>query len=247
MPNEISTRRGEVVAAVNFYGIDGCRGGWIVARLEPEQGISFLLAEELQSLFEGSERGSIVAIDIPIGLSEKLPRRCDVEARAFLGRGRGSSVFPAPCRSSLNAVSFRDACERNLAASGRMISCQCYGILPKIREIDALMSPYRQEYIREVHPEVAFAILAGHPMLYRKRAIDGVRERLAILASSGVSIDLDTIQEFRRKLGRGKVQVDDMIDAAALVLAAERIASGTARIFGDARVDSRNLRMEIVA
>ena len=128
-----------------------------------------------------------------------------------------------------------------------MISCQCYGILPKIREVDALMSPYRQKYIREVHPEVAFAILAGHPMMHRKTTIDGVHERLAILDSSGIALELETIQECRRKLGRGKVHVDDMIDAAALVLAAKRIANGTARVFGDAQSDSRNLRMEIVA
>src|SRR5258708_162894 len=36
----------------------------------------------------------VIAIDIPIGLTDHGPRRCDLDARRHLGPKRGTSVFP---------------------------------------------------------------------------------------------------------------------------------------------------------
>lgn len=234
---------------MKLYGIDGCSGGWVVAAKDGTSlDIRFQIIEALDGLFAGAAKGeALVAIDIPIGLPNASSRECDRDARRFLGQPRGSSVFPAPCRCCLGAGSYEEACARNIAAAGVAISRQCFGILPKIAIVDALMSRERQQYIREAHPEVAFATLAGHPMVHPKRRRDGVDERLAVLHTTGIALKLPDIQEWRRRLGRGLAHVDDLIDAAACVITAERIYRGEHRTFGGNTHDGRELRMEIVA
>src|SRR5581483_732956 len=80
---------------------------------------------------------ALVAVDIPIGLpsghsTDDGRRRCDGAARALLGP-RAVSVFPAPCRPTLSATSYRDACQLEISArqGGSGLSRQAYGILPK--------------------------------------------------------------------------------------------------------------------
>lgn len=236
---------------MNSYGIDGCKGGWIIAT-RPQTAdaltVSFLLVTDLDGFFaEVVNAGAFVAIDIPIGLSNDAVRDCDQEARSFLGQPRGSSVFPAPCRPCLGAMTYTEACERSSATCGKGISRQCYGILPKIAEVDALMSPERQRFVREAHPEVTFAALAGVAMSHSKQTKEGVMKRLDVLGANSLVLTLDQLQQHRRELGRSKAHVDDIIDAAACLLTAERIARGEHRILGGERVDSRKLRMEIVA
>jgi predicted RNase H-like nuclease len=237
---------------VKLYGIDGCRGGWVVlggtASDSGPQILGIQLVRDLTSLLKtAAAEKSTIAIDVPIGLSENSFRQCDREARAFLGQPRGASVFPAPCLSCLGSTSYPDACARNLAASGRSISQQCYGILPKIREMDELVSPERQRYVREVHPEVSFAVIGGSLMLHQKATKEGIAERLALLRAKGIDWTLDQVQARRRELGRGSAHVDDIIDAAVCLLSATRIANGRHRTFGGKECDSRGLRMEIVA
>lgn len=236
---------------MRLYGVDGCRGGWLIASHAGSsirgKTLSFALTSDLRDLFASSARDSIIAIDIPIGLAEAKSRQCDIDARQFLGPARASSVFPAPCRACVDAGSYREACERNFAASGRMISRQCYGILAKIRHVDKLMSAERQQFVREVHPEVAFALLSGRRMLHRKITQEGIAARLRVLTSYGIMLSPGDIRKWRLEIGRGQVRVDDIIDAAVCVLSAERIARGAARVFGGDERDSRNIRMEIVA
>jgi predicted RNase H-like nuclease len=50
-------------------------------------------------------------------------------------------------------MTYAEACERSFAARGKMISQHIFGILPKIADVDALMSPERQRFVREAHPE----------------------------------------------------------------------------------------------
>ena len=86
-----------------------------------------------------SGRLGAVAIDIPIGLPDEGSRRCDLEARKLIGPRR-SSVFPAPFRSVLGALTYEDAAARCRAVSGKSLSLQAFGILPKIAEVDRLMT-----------------------------------------------------------------------------------------------------------
>src|SRR5207248_318782 len=106
-------------------GVDGCRGGWVVAW---DGGLEVLptFADIVARRFD------LVLVDIPIGLLDTGPRRCDVEARSLIG-ARRSSVFPAPSRHLLRARRYAGQC-----------SAQLWNILDKIREVDESMKPSLQ-------------------------------------------------------------------------------------------------------
>ena len=236
-----------------LYGIDGCRGGWLVARVvegnEPGLHPEFFIRTNLQPIFAEARKGvAVVAIDIPIGIPETGERHCDISAREELPSGRKSCVFPVPMRSALPATSYLEACLLNHKASGRRISVQSFGILPKIREIDRLMTPGLQQFVREAHPEVTFAVLTNRTDLGNKKRAEGRAKRLAVLAGEGMRLSLDDICQQRILLGRHLVQVDDLIDAAACVLTAKRIGNRQHVCFPTTVCkDSRKLRMEIVS
>jgi predicted RNase H-like nuclease len=271
---------------MRLIGVDGCRAGWVVAASdlslsEPEFGI----VPSFQALLDAlSGVRALIAIDMPIGLPSGLPlddgtRRADSAARAFLGGRRRASVFSAPCRRTLQAASYRDACELEVQARGRGkgLSKEAYFIIPKIREIDAAILPAHQArldetarvWVREAHPEVVFAALAGagapgHGLHHSKRACTACRgavcpgesDRLALLRS--FLPDLDPLAVHARLLrlyprapgASGPVVArDDVVDAAACLVAAHRIARGLALTLpaGEPQIDARGLRMEIVA
>lgn len=88
------------VARMRAIGADGCRAGWVVAagnvdRRRSLGTITIAVVPEFASVLKF--RGDRGVVDMPIGLPETWApggRVCDVEARALLGPGRGSSVFP---------------------------------------------------------------------------------------------------------------------------------------------------------
>jgi len=234
---------------LELVGIDGCRGGWVVAASDASlSGVTFSVADDLAPLFARADTGDVtIAIDMPIGLGDG-PRACDLAARRLLGRPRGSSVFPAPCRGALAATTYRRACAASRRALGVALSIECFNILPKIREVDALITPARQEFVREVHPEVVFALLAGGGggLAQPKRTPEGERLRRRLLRRVAPRFDPVTV---RRALGPSRVARDDVVDAVACLVAAARIHRGQAHVLpaGAIARDARGLRMEIVA
>jgi predicted RNase H-like nuclease len=211
--------------------------------------IHFSVVDDLEPVVARAEReGALVAIDIPIGLADAGPRTCDLEARRLLGRPRGSSVFPAPCRSALAARTYRNACGLSRRALGVALSIECFNILPKIRQVDALMTPPRQAFVREVHPELVFALASGRPhgLVEPKRTPAGERLRLRLLRGTAARFDPAAV---RARLSVARVSRDDVVDAVACLVAARRIAEGKALVLpaGGVERDSRGLRMEIVA
>jgi len=187
------------------------------------------------------------SIHAAIGLPNEGPRACDVEARAMLGRPRGSSVFPAPIRPMLSAVSHAHASRIGRENDGRGLMIQCWHILPKIHEIDAHLRRYPSDRARdrEIHPEVSFMIMAGRPMTHPKRKKAGRLERLALLKpvfGDGVG---EAIQN-RRALG---AKPDDIIDAFAALWSARRFFDHSSISLPSAsqQTDSKGIIMEIVA
>jgi len=132
---------------VSVAGVDGCRAGWVVARLRDRDGPRLVLevVTSLHSVIEDVKAGRLtsVAVDMPIGLPAGGWRECDTEARRLLGRRR-SSVFPTPTRSVLGARSYEEACARSVRACGKKVSKQLFNILPRIDEVNRLMSPTLQ-------------------------------------------------------------------------------------------------------
>lgn len=91
-------------------------------------------------------------------------------------------MFSPPCRAALQADSYKQCCSINYKITGKKISQQAWGIVPKIKEVDDAITPECQSWAFEVHPEVSFWALAGQrPMVYGKKKAFGVNERLDLL------------------------------------------------------------------
>lgn len=196
---------------------------------------------DLGAVFSALDSGQLAAagIDMPIGLPATGARRCDGEARAVIGPRR-SSVFPAPLRGLLGATDYEDALTRCRALSGRGLSRQAFGLLSKVDEVDRHMTPRRQRLVVEVHPEVSFTVLSGHPMAFSKKTPAGRAQRLEALRP--VFSDIDRHADVRVS-GAGP---DDVLDAFAVAWSARRWWARThIRLGGEP--DARGLRMEIIA
>jgi predicted RNase H-like nuclease len=218
-------------------GVDGCRGGWVGA-LVGDGGVRWLGPAPAAVLFATDVPA--IGIDIPIGLPDRGPRACDVAARRLLGR-RASSVFPAPVRAALEATTYADARRLVSAATGASMSAQAFGIVAKVREVDAAMTREPPERVFEVHPEVSFAVMAGHS-LPSKHTPAGIAARVEALARHF------PVTEALAELAAG-VATDDALDALAGAWSALRWLDGAAMILPaeNPPMDRLGLPMRIVA
>lgn len=221
-------------------GVDGCRGGWLMVRLDTaSRRVGVVLAGSWGELDLSGL--ALVAVDMPIGLAEAGPRACDLAARALLPKGRKASVFAPPRRYMLACRSWQEAQGEGRRREGVGLSKQSWNICPKIAEVDRHIGPGDQAWLREAHPELIFHNLNAWRALPPKRTPEGARRRRAILARHGLALPAAVPGVARRLAGP-----DDLLDAAACALAAERILNGDAcRLPSDPAKDSRGLRMEI--
>jgi predicted RNase H-like nuclease len=228
----------------SLRGIDGCRAGWLMLS-RPDDGspgpwrrVRAELVLDAEGLAAGADE-AICAIDIPIGLGEGLARRCDQEARRRLGPRR-SSVFPAPPRPVLAAADHAEACRISRSLDGRGLSLQTWHILPKVRQVDALLRqrPELAQRVREVHPELAFLHWnGGEPLRHGKRCREGRDERLALCEREFPGVWAAVRQRFRRT----QVADDDILDALALLRSAARLARGEAVVLPEGVVERDRL------
>lgn len=243
-------------AAVWVAGVDGCPAGWLVVLrdLTGTAPAKARIVAGFNEILALAEAPRIVAIDMPIGLPERTTiggRLPDIAARAVLGK-RQSSVFAVPSRAAVMATDYAAACELALITSDppRKIAKQTFHLFPRIREIDALMTPALQERVFECHPEVAFwALNDRQPLLEPKKVksrshAPGVDLRRALLAKAGYAETFLTGTTFRASAAGP----DDFLDACACAWSAGRILNGIALTFPDAPpLDARGLRQEIKA
>lgn len=215
---------------LKLAGVDGCKGGWI-AVTEFDGNLGMRLFPELSELFQ--TEWDMVMIDIPIGLSEDGRRLCDILARQKLGRKR-SSVFFAPTRAQLPALEYDQ-----VRVQG--VSLQTFYLLPKIREVDALITPERQQWLKEAHPELAFHARTDRDP-GKKRTPEGRAARQKILRKVGSPFELG---DWESKFLRKQVALDDMLDAAVLLEVARHWMLEEPRFVGGDQRDSSGLRMEI--
>ncbi|WP_082610247.1 serine/threonine dehydratase [Bosea sp. Root381] len=221
-------------------GVDGCKAGWIAAIREvPGEGEPELrVIPRLDNLLAGRPAASVIAIDMPIGLPDRIAgsgRGPEQLVRLLLGE-RQSSVFSIPARAAIEATEYRAACGLALAHSypPRKVSQQGFHLFPRIRELDALLrsEPAHLGCIHEVHPELAFATMRGAPLLHPKKIKGsvnpaGMAERQALLLAAGVPAA--TLQA---RPPRGAAS-DDVLDALAALIVAEHILAGRGRPFPD--------------
>jgi predicted RNase H-like nuclease len=231
----------------NVAGVDGTPGGWAVVLSEGGRR-SVRQVTALRDIVDGAGKLDTLAVDVPIGLLDAYQtggRACDIEARKQLQK-RASSVFPAPVRSVLDASSWEDACSRSRASAphGKAISKQAFAILPKIREVDALLQsrPELRDIIREVHPELCFRELEGRPMDLSKRKRQGREHRKQALRRCFP--DLDPILKAGQE--REHLPIEDILDAAIACWSALRLAEGRGRsLIEPVPWDSTGLSMTI--
>lgn len=234
-------------------GVDGCKAGWIVVT-RPLEGASpptVAVVPRFRDIL-ADETLAVLAVDMPIGLPDRAgiggrgPERC---VRPHLGM-RQSSVFSVPSRAAVSCTDYREACAVALATSDppKKVSKQAFYLFPKIREIDALMTPELEERVFEVHPELAFWRLnGGAPMSLPKKVKNaaspaGLDQRAALLAAHGFP---EAFLDARPPRGAGR---DDLIDACVNAAVAQRIANGDAMPFPPVfERDAKGLRMAIWA
>lgn len=229
-------------------GVDGCPGGWIAVLWDGAGRLTSELCTSFADVMALPAR--IIAVDMPIGLPERSGRPPEREVRARLGE-RQSSVFAVPAAAAVQCDDYREACRVNLLHSDppRKVSKQCFHLFPKMREIDALITPEHQSRIHESHPELAFWVMNGETPLALPKKVKGTPSppgldlRRALLRRSGVPVDSLAAAYRRRDVG-----ADDLLDACACTFVAWRILNGRSMRFpADPPSNARGLRMEINA
>ena len=249
------TRLGPRVLGPCVAGVDACRAGWLVvlANIDGDLAPRARIVATFADILALPEAPQIIAIDIPIGLPEHTGiggRAADIAARAKLG-ARQSSVFSVPARAAIMETEYRAACAVALAHSQppRKVSKQIFNLFPKIREIDALMSPALQARVYETHPELAFWALNGERPLDEAKKVGsrphgpGLALRRGLLAGAGYDPGFLGGNGGFRASAAGP---DDLLDAAVCAWSAARIALGHGRRFPtDPPLDAKGLRMEI--
>ena len=232
-------------------GVDGCKAGWVAAIRRPGQVPSIEIFCRFEELVDALPGDAVIAVDMPIGLPDftrKGGRGPEMAVRPLLG-DRQSSVFSIPSRAAVYAetgafTSLEAWYEAHRRASivaretsdpPRAASIQAFGIFSKIREVDRLLRerPDLRGRIRESHPEVAFWRLNGGRAMSLPKKVKGrvhppgMDERRALLARCGVD---RTLLDGPSPQGAGD---DDVLDAVAMLLVAERVAQGSAVPFPD--------------
>lgn len=236
-----------------WFGLDGCRGGWVLACFDGVE-LSLQLIPTIAALAE-TEPG-LGCIDMPIGLtSHGQPRCCDVQVRQLLvASGRGSSVFPAPGRCCLPLADHAVASAAQRSGGGPGLSIQSWHLVPKIRELDGWLQAdaWRGQWLMECHPELAFLRLqqrttGWHPTtrLAGKRSAAGRQQRLQLLSRHWQWDPSTLLQNALARSRRRDLQADDVVDA--LVCLAVAFASKRQYLPSPACRDAAGLPMQIVS
>lgn len=220
-------------------GIDGYRNGWICVWLDETGACGFEAVSHISEIKKFN--ASIAMIDIPIGLPPSGYRACDLAARELLNSGR-SRVFLGVRRFLLEHLADYSAANSAAKRDGKGISRQLFCILPKIAEVDAELtkSGWKQDYLRESHPELVFYRLNNNRLMESKKTKPGEAARIRLIEENGIP----DIQRWKSDLPR-KGKLDDLLDASACALAARNALVERGLRVGGVDRDETDLRMEI--
>ncbi len=226
-------------------GVDGCRGGWIVAILNQGK-LIIKKYNSLEAIIDDYEKFDGFLIDMVIGLpSNKEQIRPDIYARKII-KERTSTIFPAPCRQAVYVGTVSQAYNENERVLGKKFTPLTVGIIPKIREVDTFLQENIQykNVIQESHPEVCFARLNGRTVLSKKSELEGIEERICILSKYITGVSQSHIKLYAKNL---KCDMDDVIDAICLAVSANLFEQGAyERIPELPMIDETGLRMQMV-
>ncbi|MCT4786774.1 DUF429 domain-containing protein [Exiguobacterium aestuarii] len=186
-------------------GIDGARGGWVRITYDSIS-LCLTISETLEELFID---GAMHFVDMPkdLGTVDQPSRACDAWMRSQLVE-RKSSVFTPPIQEVLHESTYEEANEKSRTLISKGISKQAWNLVPRIREFQQV----EVENVYESHPEVCFSVMMGHEASHSKKTAEGQDERIELLRKYSKS------SPWKWKMSN--VQVDDIIDACILAVAA---------------------------
>ena len=226
-------------------GVDGCKGGWIVASIDHgtlkiEKKTSI---EQIVTDYTGFDN---FLIDMVIGLPSSTEQiRPDAYARQII-KERTSTIFPVPCRQAVYAESVAGAYEENVRVLGKKFTPLTVGIMPKMRELDTFLQEH-EEYknvILESHPEVCFARLNGKTVLSKKSEYEGLIERVQILQKYLPQLNANDLIQMAKVY---RCNVDDIVDAICLAVTANLDKQGLCEVIPEEpMVDDTGLKMQMV-
>jgi predicted RNase H-like nuclease len=217
-------------------GVDGWRGAWVGALLDGRS-VTVLALPDVAAVLAVPDV-DLVAIDMPIGLSDDGVRACDVTARRLLGP-RGSSVFPTLVRAVLATDDYAEARAISRAHTDppRAPSVQAFQLVKAIRSLDEALGEPPTDRVVEVHPELGFRALSPD-VRDRKGSARGTVQRLRALRR------VMDVEDALAAAPSG-IPVVDALDACAAAWSAARLARGEGECVGDGARDRRGRPMRI--
>jgi len=239
----------------SYVGVDWASRGWLVVETDGHEWTA-RMHPSIHSVWVTHRDANSILVDIPIGLPEDRRRECDREAKEFLGSEQARSVFWTPCRAAVEADTYDQAAEANVACRGDGLSSQAWGLIPRIQEVDRLLrdDENARETILESHPEVCFTTFNEGNPLNSKHGSAGEDERVACLEQvddsvrgtfeSFVSAYIEDQPPWARRIGTSNR--DDLLDAMALALTAKLGDANFETLPDDPPVDQKDLPMQIV-
>lgn len=227
-------------------GVDAYRGGWVAVDLTDGALTEVRTGATLKALL--ADIGRVTGIDMPLGLLASQWRVVDRLAAARLGPRR-SSVFPIPPRPVWVQPSHAEANKLCRELTGRGLSAQTWGLRTRLLEADEYREACTHPF-HEVHPELAFAAMAGAscagpaPLADSKHTEAGLERRRELLAQVGITVPR---REPARTTNRTRpvAPLTDVLDAAAVAWSAHRIATGTAAIVSAPETDDHGREIAI--
>jgi len=209
-----------------IIGIDGCKSGWFSIWENQDKSIHsavFSNLNELKNFFK-NESQLILGIDMPVVLSEVIPRQADQLARKLLSK-KASSVFTAPTPEMLNQPNYEKASLVSKRLFGKSMSLQSWYLFPKIKDVQTMIH-HEDMQIYEIHPELSFRAMNNEQVILEsKKTHEGFALRNALLSMHFKNFIFDDI---RNQHARKDVMDNDILDALAVLWSAKRIQSNQA-------------------
>ncbi len=209
-----------------IIGIDGCKRGWFSVWQNPDDTIQSSIFSTLNHLkdFFNDEAHLIIGIDMPVVLSDFIPREADQLARKLLSK-KASSVFTAPTPEMLEQPNYERASYVSKRLFGKSMSLQSWYLFPKIKDVQTIIHDAHIN-LYEIHPELSFrAMNHEEVILESKKSKEGFEIRNNLLRRHFESFDFESI---RNLYPRKDVMDNDILDAMAVLWSARRIKANEA-------------------
>ena len=209
-----------------IIGIDGCKSGWFSIWENQDKSIHssvFSNLNELKNFFK-NESQLILGIDMPVVLSEVIPRQADQLARKLLSK-KASSVFTAPTPEMLDQPNYEKASLVSKRLFGKSMSLQSWYLFPKIKDVQTMIH-HEDMQIYEIHPELSFRAMNNEQVILEsKKTQEGFALRNALLSMHFKNF---IFEDMRNQHARKDVMDNDILDALAVLWSAKRIQSNQA-------------------